>query len=52
MTDGSITFDLNGEKKEVVAGQRFDVPPGAPHSAVVGPEGWIVIVAEEIEGDS
>ncbi len=52
VTDGSINFDFEGDKKEVKAGERFDVPIGATHSAVVGPEGWIVIVAEEIEGDS
>lgn len=52
VTDGSITFDFSDEKKEIKAGQRFDVPIGAQHSAVVGPEGWIVIVAEEISGDS
>lgn len=52
VTDGSITFDFQGKKKEVVANQRFNVPPGALHSAVVGPLGWVVIVGEEIEGDS
>jgi quercetin dioxygenase-like cupin family protein len=52
VTDGSITFDFSGEKKEIKANERFDVPVSAPHSAVVGPQGWIVIVAEEIEGDS
>lgn len=52
VTDGSITFDFDGTKKEVAAGQRFDVPVGVTHSAVVGSMGWIVIVAEEIEGDS
>ncbi len=52
VTDGSITFDFSGTKKEVVANQRFDVPVGAVHSAVVGPQGWIAIIAEEIEGDS
>ncbi len=52
VTDGSITFDFSGEKKEVKANERFDVPVGAHHSAVVGPQGWIVIVGEEIEGDS
>lgn len=52
VTDGGITFDFRGEKKEIKAGQRFDVPIGVPHSAVVGPQGWIVIVGEEIEGDS
>ena len=52
VTDGSITFDFAGEQKEVKAGERFDVPVGAEHSATVGPDGWIVIVGEEIEGDS
>lgn len=52
VTDGSVTFDIAGETKEIKAGERFDVPPGVQHSAVVGPEGWIVIVGEEIEGDS
>jgi quercetin dioxygenase-like cupin family protein len=52
ITDGSITFDFSGTKKELIAPIRFDVPPGVKHSAVVGPRGWIVIVGEEIEGDS
>jgi quercetin dioxygenase-like cupin family protein len=52
VTDGSITFDFEGEKKEVKANERFDVPVGKIHSAVVGARGWIVIVGEEIEGDS
>ncbi len=47
VTDGSITFDIDGEKKEVVANERFNVPVGVEHSDVVGPEGWIVIVGEE-----
>lgn len=52
VTDGSVTFDFEGIKKEVVAGERFDVPVGKKHSAIVGPKGWIVIIGEEIEGDS
>jgi quercetin dioxygenase-like cupin family protein len=52
VTDGSITFDFSGEKKEVKANERFDVPIGVLHSAVVGPTGWIAIVGEEIECDS
>ena len=52
LTDGSITFHINGEDKTLYAGDRFDIPPQTKHSAVVGPQGWIVIVAEEIEGDS
>ena len=52
VTDGSITFDFSGEKREVRAGERFDVPPGKSHSAIVGPQGWIAIIGEEIAGDS
>jgi quercetin dioxygenase-like cupin family protein len=51
VSDGSCTFDFDGEKRVVSAGQRFDIPVGKEHSAVVGPRGWIVIVGEEIEGD-
>jgi len=36
----------------VIAGERFDVPIGTKHSAVVGPEGCDWVVGEEIEGDS
>ncbi len=52
VTDGGVTFDFAGEKREVKAGERFDIPPKTPHSVVVGSKGWICIVAEEIEGDS
>lgn len=52
VTDGSVLFDLNGEKKEIKAPARFDVPVGVNHSTVVGPQGAIYIVGEEIEGDS
>ncbi|MFN3188273.1 MAG: cupin domain-containing protein [Candidatus Paceibacteria bacterium] len=52
VTDGSITFDFSGEKVEIGANKRFDIPAGKPHSAIVGPQGWICIVAEEIDGDS
>jgi quercetin dioxygenase-like cupin family protein len=47
VTDGSITFDFQGEKKEIKQNERFDVPIGAKHSAIIGPNGWIVIVGEE-----
>ena len=52
VTDGSIIFDFEGIKKEIIANERFDIPPGKLHSAIVGPAGWIVIIGEEIEGDS
>ncbi|MCA9360758.1 hypothetical protein H6804_00020 [Candidatus Nomurabacteria bacterium] len=52
VTDGSVTLDFSGEKKEIVAPKRFDIPANTPHSVVVGTDGWIVIIGEEIEGDS
>lgn len=52
VTDGSIVFDFSGEKREVKAGERFDVPVGVEHAAVVGPDGWNVIVGAEIAGDA
>jgi hypothetical protein len=52
VTDGSIIFDFKGQKQEIIAPRRFDIPSSTPYSAVVGPDGWIVIVGEEIEGDS
>lgn len=52
VTDGEIEFDFSGVRKIVKAGERFDVPVGTEHSAVIGSKGWIVIVGEEIEGDS
>lgn len=52
VTDGSVEFDFSGDKRLIKAGERFDVPIGVEHSALVGPNGWTVIVGEEIEGDS
>lgn len=52
VTDGSVTFDFSGEKKIVTALERINIPAGAIHSAVVGPQGWIGIVGEEILGDA
>lgn len=51
VTDGSITFDFEGVKKEVKANERFDVPVGKIHSALVGPVGAIYIVGEMVEED-
>ena len=50
--DGSCVFNFNGKETEVRSGMRFDVPSKSEHSAIVGPEGWNIVVGEEIEGDS
>ncbi len=49
---GGLTFQFG--KKEVVLkmGDRFDVPAGEAHTAVVGPEGCVYLVGEMINGDS
>jgi hypothetical protein len=48
---GAVTF-TSGFDKTFTVGERFDVPPGIKHTAIVGPEGCDWIVAEDIEGDS
>ena len=38
---GAIRFvmESTGEKMDLSPGDRLDIPPGTPHSAVVGPAG-------------
>lgn len=51
VTKGSVTF--SGDIVATVKmGERFDVPIGVNHSAIVGPDGCEWVVGEEIEGDS
>ena len=51
LTDGIITFTLQGEEKLLMPGQRLDIPAGALHSAKVGPTGAIYIVGEMVRTD-
>jgi quercetin dioxygenase-like cupin family protein len=52
VTDGSITLDFEGTIKVLKAGDRFDVPIGKLHTAIVGDRGWTVVVGEELEEGS
>lgn len=52
ITEGSIDFTIAGVIHHLKTGDRMDVPPQTPHSAVVGDEGVQFVVGEEIEGDS
>jgi quercetin dioxygenase-like cupin family protein len=47
---GSIRFDLpgSGESFDLTSGDRLDIPPGTPHSAVVGPEGVRCVEAARV----
>lgn len=51
-TAGSVDFTIDGKTNTFRAGDRYDVPAGVIHSAVVGVEGWSCIVGEMIPGDS
>lgn len=51
--NGDITFQFSdGLVHTVRKGQRFDVPVGVSHTAMVGEIGCDYVVGEMIEGDS
>jgi quercetin dioxygenase-like cupin family protein len=41
--EGSITFTVSGERRELGPGGTWLIPSGLPHDAVAGPEGAVVI---------
>ena len=47
VTDGSITYTIDGVEKEITVPRRFDIKANTPHSAVIGPDGLIAIIAEK-----
>jgi len=49
ITDGSLIFDFEGEKKEVQQNERFDIPPEKNHSVIAAPEGAIYIIGEMVD---
>jgi quercetin dioxygenase-like cupin family protein len=51
ITQGSVTFDFLGTPKVVSAGERFDVPVDAEHTAVVGRDGCEYVVGQMNEDD-
>ncbi len=40
--EGSITFRIDGEQRELGPGGTWRIPSNAPHEAVAGPDGAIV----------
>lgn len=44
--EGEMTLTQQGQTRTFRAGQRFDVPAGARHSARMGPEGCRYLVGE------
>jgi quercetin dioxygenase-like cupin family protein len=49
---GSISMNIDGVEHTISEGGHIDVPIGAPHTAVVGPDGCTYVVGEDIDGDS
>lgn len=41
--EGSITFTVSGERRELGPGGTWRIPSGLPHDAVAGPDGAVVI---------
>ena len=53
IVNGDITFHFPDNTTHTVhTGERFDVPVGIEHSAIVGQNGCDYVVGEMIEGDS
>ena len=52
VAEGSVTFSVSGGRRVVAMrpGDRLDLPPGTPHSAVVGPDG-VVCLEAQVDGD-
>lgn len=45
--DGEIEITSGGKTRKYKKGERFDVPPGEAHSAVVGDSGCTYILGEK-----
>lgn len=52
VTEGSVAMCLRDQVTQLQAGDRLLIPPGVPHSAVVGPQGCQFVVGEMVQGDS
>ena len=51
VTEGTFEINITGESTTLVAGERFNIPPGVPYSAVVGSAGCQLVIGEEIDGE-
>ena len=47
LLDGEMAVTMNGAAQTYRAGDRFDVPAGAVHSARMGPQGCRYLVGEK-----
>jgi len=42
---GSMVFTVGGEKRELGAGDTYEIPSNVPHDAVAGPDGCTAVDA-------
>ena len=40
---GSLTFTIGGERRELAPGDTYTIPANVPHGVVTGPDGAVVI---------
>ena len=40
---GSMTFTIGGERRELVAGDTYNIPANVPHTVTAGPDGGVAI---------
>ncbi|MCB9811186.1 MAG: cupin domain-containing protein [Candidatus Nomurabacteria bacterium] len=47
VTEGMLEVTINGETKELKAGDRANIPANAPHSTTAGPNGCQFVMGEK-----
>ena len=40
---GTMVFTIGGERRDLVAGDTYEIPSNVPHDAVAGPEGCTAV---------
>lgn len=51
ITEGVFDITVGSQTKSLSAGDRFNIPPATPYSAVVGPFVCQMVIGEMIDGD-
>ena len=51
VAEGSFEITVANKPRNLMAGDRFNIAPATPYSAVVGPHGCQLVIGEMIDGD-
>jgi len=51
VTEGTFEITISDQVTNLVAGERSNIPPNVPYSAVVGPGGCQLVIGEMVDGD-